>query len=182
MRRLNYNNVTSAVRALVTVLAKEEWDAIRGNLTALVLKGVSARLNATNRCAWRHAQKVAKSLSIKLDAGKPLNLFDEDDENAEDKELEWEHDVSSILRDDAVVDAVEEDETEEQTPPVDEPSVSTGFDIKAVDPDEVVDMWSARRDERLLCLESDDYSDDDLVPYDMDSDDDETLRSETQRA
>ena len=171
-------HVTSAVRALVTVLTKEEWDAIRGNLTALVLKGVSARLNATNRCAWRHAQKVAKSLSIKLDAGKPLNLFDEDDENEEDKELEWEHDVSSILRDDAVVDAVEEDETEEQTPPVDEPSVSTGFDIKAVDPDEVVDMWSARRDESdSSASESDDYSDDDLVPYDMDSDDDETLRS-----
>jgi hypothetical protein len=170
-------HVTSAVRVLVTVLTKEEWDAIRGNLTSLVLKGVSARLNGTNGRVWRHAQKVAKSLSIKLDAGKPLNLFDEGDENEEDEESEWEHDVASILRDDVVVDVIE-DGTEEQTPPVAEPSVSTGFDIKAVDPDEVVDMWSARRDESdSSASESDDYSDDDLVPYDMDSDDDETLRS-----
>ena len=171
-------HVTSAVRVLVAVLTKEEWDAIRGNLTSLVLKGVSARLNGTNERVWRHAQKVAKSLSIKLDAGKPLNLFDEDNENEEDEESEWEHDVASILRDDVDVDVIEEDGTEEQTPPVAEPSVSTGFDIKAVDPDEVVDMWSARRDEsESSASESDDYSDDELVPYDMDSDDDETLRS-----
>ena len=39
-------------------------------------------------------------------------------------------------------------------------------------------MWSARRSESdSSASESDDYSDDDLVSYDMDSDDDETLRS-----
>ena len=81
------------------------------------------------RLASRARWQIAFDQIGRWQAVEPLDKA----EKQKDKELEWEHDVSSILRDDAVVDAVEEDETEEQTPPVDEPSLSTGFDIKAVD-------------------------------------------------
>jgi len=175
--------LTSSVRAILAALPSEEWNTMRGNPTQMILKGVSARLDSPSLRPRRHASKVALALSLKMDASKPLRLVDDGDdvEASSDEESEWERTIESIVQDDVFVicDDDDGDDGEKESIAADvNLTDSTGFQIKVEDPDEVVDMWSLRRDESDSdASDSDDYSDDELVPYDMDSDDDATLRS-----
>ena len=66
--------LTSSVRAILAALPSEEWDAMRGKPTQMLLKGVSARLDSPSLRPRRHASKVALELSLKMDASKPLRL------------------------------------------------------------------------------------------------------------
>ena len=178
--------LTSSVRAILAALPSEEWNTMRGNPTQMILKGVSARLDSPSLRPRRHASKVALALSLKMDASKPLRLVDDGDdvEASSDEESEWERTIESIVQDDVFVVCDDDDgggggdDEKESIAANVNLTGSSGFQIKVEDPDEVVDMWSLRRDESDSdASDSDDYSDDELVPYDMDSDDDATLRS-----
>ena len=97
--------LTSSVRAILAALPSEEWDAMRGKPTQMILKGVSARLDSPSLRPRRHASKVALALSLKMDASKPLRLVDDGDDvdASSDEESEWERTIESIVQDDVFV-------------------------------------------------------------------------------
>ena len=170
-------HLTACAAAALAATPSEEWSAMRGNPAQFILKGVSARLDAITPRARRHAGKVAMELSLKIDPSKPFRLVDAGDaDETSDEECDWEREMAHIALDDVIVEE-KIDEVEEIVEVVER---ATTVQIKTVDPDEVVDMWSARRgdaDDSDDENDSDDSDDDDLVPYDIDSDDDPSMRS-----
>ena len=188
-------HLTASVRVLLAVIPIDEWNSIRCRPTQMILQGISARLDSPSVRARRHASKIALELSLKVDASKPLRLVDEAeaDEGSSDDEADWERDAQKIALNDFFVieepnEVVDDEETHTERLP--EQVLAPGFEMKIedVDPNEVVDVWGVRNRRNVDSDtddsddESIDESDDELVPYDMDSDDDETLRSNNPRS
>ena len=184
-------HLTASVRALLAAIPVDEWNSIRCKPTQMILQGVSARLDSPTPRARRHASRIALELSLKVDASKPLRLVDEAeaDEGSSDEDADWERDARKIaLNDVFVVEEPGEEVASGQDARDDllsEQVLAPGFEMKIedVDPNEVVDVWGVRNRHDIDSDTDDsdrdtvDDSDDELVPYDMDSDDDETLRS-----
>lgn len=171
-------HATASVCTVMSTLANKEWETMRGNPTKLILKGVQARLDSPLVRHRRHAHRVGLALSLKLDQSKPFRLMEGEDAESSADEEDWENDVQDLVKDAVTVEEVHE--VLEGGVVAEEPKLSAEFVITQVeDPDEVVDVWAARRrvsDDEESDSDDDDTSDEELVPYDMDSDDDLSLR------
>ena len=171
-------HATASVCAVMSTLANKEWEAMRGNPTKLILNGVQARLDSPLVRHRRHAHRVGLALSLKLDQSKPFRLMEGEDAESSADEEDWENDAQDLVKDAVTVEEV--NEMLEVRVVAEEPKVSAEFVITQVeDPDEVVDVWAARQrvsDDEESDSDDDDTSDEELVPYDMDSDDDLSLR------
>jgi len=190
-------HLTASVRATLAALPVDEWNAIRGNPTEMILRGISARLDSPSPRARRHASKIALELSLKMDPSKPLRLIDAGDAEAasSDEEVDWERDARSIAHDGGFVieGGDEDDEKNRVSMSVQQSDVNVGvagagfsLTIEDVDPDEIVDVWGVRNRRRIESdsdeSDTEDDSDEELVPYEMDSDDDESLRTREPRS